>query len=163
MGAGAVPLPAVAARRRDCTSTKTKTASAELGPPTTAEGPTSMRITGDPMMIAIAWPRHTRAIVRTRRPPATVRIDELTIMAIAGQTPDERSKTLGTTSGGTTRGVDICLRAPPIHLLPLTDVTSGVVSQGATGRLSPRVGKATTTRAVPNHETSGQHIGTLRR
>ena len=114
-------------------------------------------------MIAIARPRHTRAIVRTPPLPATVRNDEPTITAIAAQTPDEPPKTLDVPSDGTTRGMYLGLRARPIHFVPRTDMTIGAVSQGAIGRALRRVRKATTTRAVPNHKTIGRRIRTLRR
>ena len=118
--------------------------------------------TGDPT-IAIASPRHTRAIVRAPLPPATVHTDAPTITAIAAQTPDERSKSRGMASDGTTRGVHMRPRAAPVPFLPRTDTTIGAVSQGATGSVLRRVRKATTTRAVPNHKTIGRRIRTLRR
>ena len=118
--------------------------------------------TGDPM-IAIAPPRHTRAIVRSPPLPATVRNDELTITAIAAQTPDEPPKTLDMPSDGTTRGVHMRLRTRPIHFVPRTDMAIGAVRQGAIGRVLCRVRKATTTRAVPNHETTGRRMRLHRR
>ena len=114
-------------------------------------------------MIAIARPRHTRAIVRTPPLPATVRNDEPTITAIAAQTPDEPPKTLDMPSDGTTRGVHTRLRTRPIHFVPRTDMTIGAVRQGAIGRVLRRVRKPTTTRAVPSHETTGRRIRPLRR
>ena len=117
--------------------------------------------TGDPM-IAIAQPRHTRAIVRTPPLPATVRNDEPTITAIAAQTPDEPPKTLDMPSDGTTRGVHTRLRTRQIHFVPRTDMTIGAVRQGAIGRVGRRVSKPTTTRAVPNHETTGRRIRRFR-
>ena len=159
-------LPAAAARRRVRTSTASAdgllkiSAMRAIGPPIT-EGPMLMR-TGDPM-IAIARPRLTRAIVRTPPLPATVRYDEPTITAIAAQTPDEPPKTLDMPSDGTTRGVHIGLRARPIHFVPRTDMTIGAVRQGAIGRVGRRVSKPTTTRAVPNHETTGRCIRPPRR
>ena len=117
--------------------------------------------TGDPMT-AIFPPRHTRAIVRTPLLPATVHNDAPTITAIAAQTPDERSKSRGMASGGTMRGVHMRRRAAPVPFLPRTDTTIGILSQGATGRVLRRVRKTTTTRAVPNHETTRRRIRTLR-
>ena len=124
-----------------------------IGPPIT-EGPMPM--------IAIARPRHTRAIVRTPPLPATVRNAEPTITAIAAQTPDEPPKTLDVPSDGTTRGMYLGLRARPIHFVPRTDMTIGAVRQGAIGRVLRRVRKATTTRTVPSHETTGGRIRTRR-
>jgi hypothetical protein len=157
-----VQLPAAAALRVP-TSIVIAAASADglpkisamraIGPPIR---PMLMR-TGDPM-IAIAPPRHTRAIVRSPPLPATVRNDELTITAIAAQTPDELPKTLGTT-----RGMHMRLGTRPIHFLPRTDMTIGAVSQGAIGRVLCRVRKATTTRAVPNHVTTGRRMRMHRR
>ena len=118
--------------------------------------------TGDPM-IAIARPRHTRAIVRTPPLIATVRHEEPTITAIAAQTPDEPPKTLDMPSDGTTRGVHTRLRTRPIHFLPRTDMTIGAVRQGAIGRVLRRVRKAATTRTVPSHETTGRRIRRFRR
>ena len=109
-------------------------------------------------MIVIAPPRHTRAIVRTLLLPATVRNDTPRIRAIAAETPDERSRTRGMLSFGTTRGEHMRLRAPRIPFLPRTDTTIGAVSQGATGRMLRRVSKATTTRAAAKHETTGRRI-----
>ena len=165
-------LPEVAARWRIRTSTATAAASADcrptnmamraIGPPM-VEGAMLMRTGG--VMIAIAPPRYTRAIVHTPLLPATVRNDAPTMMsAIDAQTPDERSTTRGMLrSGGTMRGVDMRPRAPPIPLLPHTDTTIDTVSQGATGMALRRVSKATTTRAVPSHETTGRRIRPLRR
>ena len=118
--------------------------------------------TGDPM-IAIARPRHTRAIVRTPPLPATVRNAEPTITAIAAQTPDEPPKTLDMPRDGTTRGVHTRLRTRPIHFVPRTDMTIGAVRQVAIGRVLRRVRKPSSTRAVPNHETTGRHIRIRRR
>ena len=118
--------------------------------------------TGEPMT-TITPPRHRRAIVRTPLLPATVHNDAPTITAIAAQTPDERSKSRGMASGGTTQGVHMRPRAAPVPFLPRTDTTIGGLSQGATGRVLRRVRKATTTRAVPNHKTIGRRIRTLRR
>ena len=167
--AGGVQLPAAAARWRVRTPIAIAAASADglpkilvmrsIGPPIT-EGPMLMR-TGDPM-IAIAQPWHTRAIARTPPLltvlPATVRNDEPTITLIAAQTPDEPPKTLDMPSDGTTRGVHTRLRTRPIHFVPRTDMTIGAVRQGAIGRVLRRVRKPTTTRAGPNHETTGRYI-----
>ena len=112
---------------------------------------------GEPMT-EIAPPRQLRAIVRTPLLPATIRTDAPTITAIAARTFDERSKTQGMRSVGTTRGVHMGFRTRPIPVLPLTDMTIGGVSQGATGRVLHRVSKATTTRAVPSHETTGRRM-----
>ena len=117
---------------------------------------------GEPMT-TMTPPRHRRAIVRTPLLPATVHNDAPTITAIAAQTPDERSKSRGMASGGTTQGVHMRPRAAPVPFLPRTDTTIGGLSQGATGRVLRRVRKATTTRAVPNHKTTGRRIRTLRR
>ena len=125
-----------------------------IGPPIT-EGPMPM--------IAIARPRHTRAIVRTPHLPATVRNDEPTITAIAAQTPDEPPKTLDVPSDGTTPGMYLGLRARPVQFVPRTDMTIGAVSQGAIGRVLRRVRKATTTWAVPNHVTTGRRMRMHRR
>jgi hypothetical protein len=158
-----VQLRAVAARRRVHTSTETAVASADgrptisamraIGPPI-AQGPMLMR-TGDPM-IAIGLPRYTRAIVLTSLLPATVHNDAPTITAIATQTFDERLKTRGMASGGTTRGVHMRPRAPPIPFLPRTDTPIGRMIQGATGRVLRRVTNATTARAVRSHELRRQ-------
>ena len=163
-------LPAAAARRRVRTSTAIAAASADgllkisamraIGPPIT-EGPMLMR-PGDPM-IAIARPPHARAIVRTPPLPATVRNDEVTITAIAAQTPDEPPKTLNIPSDGTTRGVLTRLRTRPIHILPRTDMTIGAVRHGTIGRVLRRVRKPTTTQVVPKHETTGRRMGMHRR
>ncbi len=116
------------------------------------------------VMIAIAPPRYTRAIVRTPLLPATVRNDAPTISAIDAQTLDERSKTRGMLqSGGTARGVDMRPHAPPIPLLPRTGTTIDTVSQGATGRVMRRVSMETTTRALPSHETTERRVRPLRR
>ena len=53
------------------------------------------------------------------------------------------------------------LRAHPIPFLSRTSI--GAVSQGATGRVLRRGTNATTTRAVPNHETTGRRIRRFRR
>ena len=111
--------------------------------------------TADPM-IAIAPPRHAQAIVRTLLLPATVRNDTPRITAIAAETPDERSRTRGMLSFGTTRGEHMRLRAPRIPFLPGTDTTIGAVSQGAIGRVLRRESKATTTWAAASHETTGR-------
>ena len=163
-------LPAVVARRRDCASTATAAPSADgrptisllcaIGPPM-AEGPLPMRM-GEPMT-TITPPWHTRAIVRTPLLPATVHNDAPTITAIAAQTPDERSKSRGMASGGTTQGVHMRPRAPPVPFLSRIERTIGAVSQGATGRVLRRVRKPATTRAVPNHEATRRRIRTLRR
>ena len=113
--------------------------------------------TADPMIV-IAPPRHTRAIVRTLLLPATVRNDTPRITAMAAETPDERSRTRGMSSGGTKRGEHMHLRTPPIPFLPGTDTTIGALSQGATGRVLRRVRKATTARAAANRETTGRFI-----
>ena len=163
-------LPAVAARWRVRTSTETAAASADGRPtisamraigPAITQGPMPMG-TGDPM-IENAPPRHTRAIVRTSLPPATVRNDAPTITAIAAQTFDERPRTRGMRSGGTTQGMHMRLRAAPIPFLPCSDTPIGGTSQGATGRVLRRVTKATTTSAVPSHETTGRRIRRFRR
>ena len=158
-------LRAVAAHWRVRPSAETAAASADgrptisamhaIGPPM-AEEPMRM-CTGDPT-IAIALPRHAQAIGHTPRLPATVHNDTPTITAIAAQTFDERSKTRGMRSGGTTRGVHMRPRAPPIPFLPRSDTTIGRMIQGATGRVLRRVSKATTTRTVPSHETTSQRI-----
>jgi hypothetical protein len=109
-------------------------------------------------MIVVAPPRHTRAIVRTLLLPATVRNDTPRIRAIAAETPDERSRTRGMLSRGTTRGERMRLRAPPIPFRPRTDTMIGALSQGATGRVLSRVSKATTVRATAKHETTGRLI-----
>ena len=127
-----------------------------IGRPIT-EWPMLMRA-GD-TMIVIALPWLSRAIVRTLLRPATMRNDVL-ITAIA---PDERSKNLSTSSCGTTREVHMRLRAHPTYFLPHPDMTIGVASQGVTGRVLRRVSKVTTTRAVPNHETTGRCIRPPRR
>ena len=100
-----------------------------------------------------------------RTPPlrAIVRNDEPTITAIAAQTPDELPKTLDMPSDGTTRGVRMRLLTRPIHFLPRTDMTIGALRQGAIGRVLRRVRQATTTRAGPNHETTGRCIRIRRR
>ena len=54
-------------------------------------------------------------------------------------------------------------RAAPIPFRPRTDTTIGRMNQGATGRVLRRVTKATTTRSVPNHETTGRRIRRFRR
>jgi hypothetical protein len=118
--------------------------------------------TGDPM-IAIAPPRHTRAIVRTPPLPATVRNDEPTITALAAQTPDEPPKTLDIPNHDSTRGVHTRLQTLRIHSVPSTDMTIGAVRQGVIGRVLRRVRKPTTTRAVPNHETTGRRMRMHRR
>ena len=127
-----------------------------IGRPIT-EWPMLMRA-GD-TMIVIALPWLSRAIVRTLLRPATMRNDVL-ITAIA---PDERSKNLSTSSCGTTREVHMRLRAHPTYFLPHPDMTIGVASQGVTGRVLRRVSKVTTTRAVPNHETTERRMGMHRR
>jgi hypothetical protein len=163
--AGGVQLPAAAARWRVRTPTAIAAASADgrpkisamraIGPPIT-QTPMPM-CTGDPM-IAIAPPRHTRAIVRAPLPPATVRNDAPTITAIAAQTPDEPPKTLDMPSDDSTRGVHARLRTRPIHFVPRTEMTIGAVRQGAIARVLRRDRKPTTTRAGPNHETTGRRI-----
>ena len=55
------------------------------------------------------------------------------------------------------------LRAAPVPFLPRTETTIGGLSQGATSRVLRRLGKATTTQAVPNHESTGRRIRTLHR
>jgi hypothetical protein len=115
--------------------------------------------------IAIALPRHAQAIGHTPLLPATVHDDTPTITAIAAQASDERSRTLGISSGSTTQGVQMRLRAAPVPFLPRTETTIGGLSQRATSslRVLRRVRKATTTRAVPNHEVTGRRIRTLHR
>ncbi len=118
--------------------------------------------TGDPMIVS-GRTRHLVAIAHTLLLPATLRIGDQMITAIAAQTPDERSTTLDMPSGGETRGEHMRLRTRPIPVLHRIDTTTGAVSQRATGRVLRRVSKATTTRAVPNHATTGRCIRSLRR
>ena len=55
------------------------------------------------------------------------------------------------------------LRAAPVPFLPRTETTIGGLSQGATSRVLRCLRKATITQAVPNHESTGRRIRTLRR
>ena len=135
-----------------------------IGPPI-AEGPRGLTCSGDPNergKIAIARQTRIRTILCTPLLPATPRerTKEGTIKAIAVQAPDERSRTAGTVSAGTTQGVHMRLRGPPIRVLRRIGTTMGAAS-GAAGK-TLHVNKTTAMETVPIYEATGWHIRTLR-